>query len=125
MNIDHLIQALPHCKSTGTDQWHARCPAHDDHSPSLSIKSLSDGRILIHCHAGCGAEEILEAIGMDMSDLFPPDDHYRSLHRRSAGPSIASLVLSIGSAAIAEGKRLTESEKQEMRTAFIATQRSA
>lgn len=45
------------------------CPAHDDTNPSLSIKQEGD-KILLHCHAGCQTEEILEAIGLEMTDLF-------------------------------------------------------
>lgn len=39
----------------------ARCPAHDDRTPSLSIKAGEGGRLLLRCFAGCGFEEILEA----------------------------------------------------------------
>jgi hypothetical protein len=49
----------------------ARCPAHDDHSPSLSIGVGKDGRILLHCWAGCGTKAILAALGMSWSDVFP------------------------------------------------------
>jgi AAA domain len=38
---------------TGQNQWQARCPFHDDTSPSLSISNGEDGRVLVHCHAGC------------------------------------------------------------------------
>jgi hypothetical protein len=31
----------------------ARCPAHNDRNPSLSIREAADGKILIKCHAGC------------------------------------------------------------------------
>ena len=33
--------------------WMARCPAHDDSTPSMSIKEIGDGKLLVHCHAGC------------------------------------------------------------------------
>lgn len=49
--------------------WQARCPAHDDRNPSLSI-SERNGKILLCCHAGCSVESILEALGLTMSDLF-------------------------------------------------------
>jgi len=39
----------------------ARCPAHDDRNPSLSI-SQSDGRVLVHCHAGCSQQAVIEAL---------------------------------------------------------------
>jgi hypothetical protein len=49
----------------------ANCPAHGDRNPSLSIDQGSDGRILLHCHAGCSAQAVVGALGLSMSDLFP------------------------------------------------------
>jgi putative DNA primase/helicase len=43
-------------------QWQARCPAHDDHNPSLSICESGDGRILVHCHAGCEQSAVIDAL---------------------------------------------------------------
>jgi len=51
--------------------WKARCPAHDDKNPSLSIDQGEDGRVLLHCHAGCKTEAVLEALGLSMRDLSP------------------------------------------------------
>ncbi len=33
--------------------WMARCPAHDDRKPSLSIREGDHGKVLVCCHAGC------------------------------------------------------------------------
>jgi len=35
------------------EQWMAPCPAHEDTDPSLSIRNADDGKVLVHCHAGC------------------------------------------------------------------------
>ena len=61
----------------------AKCPAHEDKTPSLSITEGDDGRALVHCHAGCKTEAIVAAIGLTMSDLMPP----RSASGRSGTPS--------------------------------------
>jgi putative DNA primase/helicase len=46
------------------------CPAHDDrNSPSLSLKA-ENGRLLLHCFAGCHPEDIVSEIGLQMKDLF-------------------------------------------------------
>jgi hypothetical protein len=50
----------------------AKCPAHEDNNPSLSIGEGNDGRTLLHCHAGCTAEAICAAVGIRPSDLFTP-----------------------------------------------------
>lgn len=65
---------------TSKDRWQARCPAHDDKGPSLSIRETDDGRVLVHCFAGCSVHEIAQAVGLELSDLFPPGadgQHYR------------------------------------------------
>lgn len=49
-----------------------RCPAHDDRSPSLSVAEGDDGRVLIHCFAGCTAEQVTAALGLTLADLMPP-----------------------------------------------------
>ena len=48
-------------------QWHgsygtARCPAHDDRRPSLSVSDGLDGRVLVHCHAGCDQGAVWDAL---------------------------------------------------------------
>jgi len=48
----------------------ACCPAHTDKNPSLSIKETQDGDVLLHCFSGCGVDDVLAALGLEMSDLF-------------------------------------------------------
>jgi hypothetical protein len=55
------------------DRWTARCPAHDDRTPSLSIGEGDDGRALLKCHKGCETEEIVREAGLSMRDLFSDD----------------------------------------------------
>jgi hypothetical protein len=52
--------------------WQAKCPAHDNHVPSLSISEGKDGRVLLYCHAGCALNDIVAALGIAKEDLFPP-----------------------------------------------------
>lgn len=44
--------------------WISRCPAHDDHTPSLSVNVGHTGQVLLHCHAGCAYESILAALNL-------------------------------------------------------------
>lgn len=69
--IDTIIEKLHGVKKTGPDSWTGLCPAHDDTRPSLSIKLADDGRILLFCHAGCTCREIMAALDLPMSILFP------------------------------------------------------
>lgn len=51
--------------------WSSRCPAHNDKSPSLSIREGDDQKILLRCFAGCTIEEICSALQIQKRDLFP------------------------------------------------------
>jgi putative DNA primase/helicase len=58
-SAEALAKALGGCRAGRA--WQARCPAHDDRHPSLSI-ALSDGKILVRCHAGCSQAEVIAAL---------------------------------------------------------------
>lgn len=72
-----LLSRLDNPRQIGPDRWQARCPAHEDRTPSLSIRLTTD-RLLIHCWAGCGADDILAAVGLNWSDLF--SDRWQAAH---------------------------------------------
>jgi len=72
MSADTLLSLVSKVKRTKPGSWLACCPAHDDKNPSLSIRETADGRVLVHCFAGCAVHEIVSAVGLDTSDLFPP-----------------------------------------------------
>src|SRR5258708_5215599 len=44
------------------DGYMVCCPAHDDRTPSLSVRDGSDGRILVRCHAGCEQAVVIGAL---------------------------------------------------------------
>jgi hypothetical protein len=71
MNAAEFLSRLEKVKRTAEGEWVARCPAHDDKSPSLAVKEADDGRILVHCFAGCSFESVCGASGVDIADLFP------------------------------------------------------
>lgn len=49
----------------------AQCPAHEDRNASLSLGGRKDGTgTVLHCHAGCHTDVVLEALGMSAADLF-------------------------------------------------------
>ncbi len=52
----------------------ARCPAHGDKAPSLSISQTSDGKILVNCFAGCAYDDICSALNIHPADLFPREN---------------------------------------------------
>ena len=70
MIADKLISLLDGVTETGRDRWIACCPSHEDRSPSLAIREAEDS-LLIYCHAGCSSYEIVSAVGLELSDLYP------------------------------------------------------
>jgi hypothetical protein len=93
MSAATLLDRLHGVRQTGPYRWLARCPAHEDRSPSLSIRELDDGTILIKDFGGCGAADVVAAVGLTLADLFPrrPSDHCRR-PSHSRIPALDALV---------------------------------
>ena len=94
MSAELLLSRLTKVRGRGPGQWSAQCPAHEDKGPSLSIKELPDGRVLLHCFAGCSVEDVVAAAGIDVADLFPPRESVGTpLQRRRLLPASQALEL--------------------------------
>jgi putative DNA primase/helicase len=78
------------------DGYAARCPAHEDREPSLSLTEGDNGRVLLHCHAGCPFEEIIAALGLKAQDVtgqhVPTNRETRYEIRSTIGVLIATHV---------------------------------
>ena len=121
MNKTELLLArLTFVKPSGAGKWIARCPAHNDRTPSLKITEVHDGRILIHCHSGCGANAILDAIGMKFDDLFP-EDSFKPLWRDKHKLEHHEVVLAIANADRENGVKLSKQDLEIERRAFLAS----
>lgn len=68
---DKLLSRLQRVKRTGPGRWIASCPTREDRHPSLAIRELDDGRVLVHDFGGEDVASILAAVGLDIRDLFP------------------------------------------------------
>jgi len=69
--VADILARLEGVRPCGPDKWEARCPAHDDQHASLSVGRGEGGRVLLHCHAGCGPIAVVQALGLRLSALFP------------------------------------------------------
>jgi len=105
--VDHFDKV----RETGKDSWVACCPAHDDKSPSLSIRDTSD-KILIHCFAGCDINTILGNVGLEVADIF----HTQRI-RRLPDIELERLVVEIGDCDLKAGRRLSDEDKERYRQA--------
>ena len=68
MTIEDLLPRLEAVRRSSRG-YHARCPAHSDRTPSLSIRDGERG-LLVKCWAGCSLPEICVALGIEQRDLF-------------------------------------------------------
>jgi hypothetical protein len=109
MTADTLLSRLDKAKTTGPGRWVACCPAHQDKRPSLHIKECDDGRVLVHCFTGCSVGDILAAVGLEFSDLFPEkldlSDHHKPAERAPfpAKDVLKTLAMEASIVAVAAG----------------------
>lgn len=127
MSVDHLLSRLTKVKRSGNDQWMACCPAHDDRSPSLSIKDAGNGKILVNCLAGCSALDVLGAVGMDWNDVMPEKaiSHYEAPVRQRVYPSDAlraiqfeARIVIATAFALHKGEKLPQSDLDRLKVSM-------
>lgn len=116
--IDLVLSRLDKVKAVGAGKWKACCPAHDDRDPSLSIREAEDGKVLLHCWAGCDTDSITAAIGLSIRDLFP--NNSQRLVRR--GPSKAAqqfeaVIISVAIEQVRLGKQLSPTDLERFELA--------
>lgn len=73
MSLEIILSRLNKVRKSSNNSWMACCPAHDDNTPSFSIKDNGNGKLLFNCLAGCANEDILGALGMDWADIMSPN----------------------------------------------------
>ena len=120
--IDKILPLLHKVKKTKPNQWVACCPAHKDKSPSLSVRNIEDDRLLLHCFGGCSTPEILAALGLEISDLFPEKEshHGKPITRPFPAADILralafeTTVVAVAGAALLSGKSLTEADRARL-----------
>lgn len=116
--LEKVLNRLEKVKTTGRNKWMACCPAHDDRNPSLGIGEGNDGRVLLNCWAGCTAAEVVEAIGLELRDLFPDDGRYQGRPARK-GPSRQAIefersIVAVAAALKQRGETLDEKNEARL-----------
>lgn len=127
MPLPDLLNNLQKVKKTGPNRYIACCPAHPDKRPSLTISEKDDGMVLIKCWAGCGAADILAAVGLEFDALYPErqDDHRGKPQRRPWNPAdllqimaFEATVARLCAARTERGEILSDAERQRWNTAI-------
>jgi len=86
------------------------------------VRELDDGRVLLHCWGGCSVQEVLGALGLEFTDLYPESQlpgHGNQRERRPFSASDAlkciareSLYVAIVAGDLSRGEHLTERERE-------------
>ena len=109
-------------------------PAHADKTPSLAIRELPDGRILIHCFTGCSVDTRSVAIGLELFDLFPKILAPLVMRTLNIRPfpaadvlkslNLEALVVSAAARTILDGKTLNDDDQERLMTALRRIERA-
>jgi putative DNA primase/helicase len=95
MDLDSFLSRLEGVKRMPSG-YAARCPnpvhAHGDANPSLSVNQGKGQPIVVHCHAGCSADAIVEAMGLTFADLMGKPEVVASYEYRRADNTTAYVV---------------------------------
>lgn len=123
-NMEHILSRLQKVRGRN-GSYSACCPAHEDRSPSLTIRETPDGTILLHCFSGCSVNAIAEAVGVELTDLFPPEsEDYKAFDARNRKPvrpkfyasellraiSFEATVVAVAAHNLAAGKALSKTD---------------
>jgi len=130
MNVELLLSRLDGAKETQSGCWVARCPVHEDRSPSLSIRETDDGRVLVHCFAGCDVSDVLAAIGLSLPNLFPElmGEHFAPERRPFPATDVLrcvareALVVATSGAKLMAGEPFGQQERDRLMLAVARIQ---
>lgn len=122
MKAEALLSQCRKVRNTGNGTWVACCPSHEDKNPSMTVRELDDGRVLVHCFAGCSVEMILGAVGLTFDALFPdkPQEMARPLSRPFPAADVLLAVehelaiAAIIAADLARGKPIPEGTMERL-----------
>ena len=121
--IDNILNRLTKVKGRN-GAYTACCPAHTDKSPSLAIRELDDGRILMKCFADCSVQDIMGSIGMEIGDLFPDTNKdLPPVKRKYYATDLLRViefeawVVSVAAYSMSTGKQLSDIDRDRMKVA--------
>ena len=117
-----ILDRLEMVKQIKPDQWIARCPAHDDRTPSLAIRDRGD-KVVMHCFAGCSFDEVRAGLGLDRGAFFkrenamPSSRPGLSSRELDKALSIELLTAYVVARDLAEGEKVSQVDMERFATA--------
>lgn len=124
---EFLSRLVPYdLKQVGSNRYVARCPAHHEKTPSLSITVMDDGKTVAYCF-GCGADGIgiVESLGLKPSDLFPEGDdfnreeykHKKQIQFQRKQFMEDYRLIKLGESDLAKGKKFNDHDRKVFKEA--------
>jgi hypothetical protein len=116
-----VLDRLARVKLTRPSQYAAACPVClSKAGRPIAVRELDDGRTLLHAFCGCSTEDVLLALGLTLTDLYPqrlpgtgPAGGYASTHSKIPARDLLEVisaevsVVSIIAARMLDGKKPT------------------
>lgn len=131
MSAATLLSRLDKVRQTGQGRYLACCPAHEDKNPSLSVRELDDGRLLLHCFTGCDVHSVLSALNLSMADLFPdsgrmpqarPERHPFPAADVLRAVAFEALVVMMAASSLLAGEPFTAMDLERLTLAYTRLQ---
>jgi hypothetical protein len=124
LSAESFLSRCQGVKRLGEGRWICKCPAHADNHPSMNVREMPDGKTLVVCRAGCTQEEIIRAVDLHWSALFPAHDNTEGEYRREAAKFPArdvlealageALLVAVAAANIKAGVELTDADRERI-----------
>lgn len=120
--VDKLLARLERVRQTGPGRWIASSPTRADKHPSMTIRELDDGRVLLHDFGGDSVGEILDSLGMGYGNLFPERDGRHGKPEQRPFPAtdilraiaFEALVVATAGTALLAGHPFSEADRERL-----------
>ena len=125
LSVETLLSLCRNVRRTGNGRWLCSCPAHEDRHPSMNVREVEDGKVLVICRSGCSTQSILDALGLEWEALFPDKPAFaleRELRKFPASDVLTALadeamLVAVAASNLAQGVELTAEDRQRLITA--------
>ena len=121
--VNNILDRLDLVKESSNGRWRAKCPSHSSDASrkrTLSVGAADSGAVLLNCFVGCSAEQIVNAVGLELKDLFPRDDYIKNHNHRPRkdlraimnNAQHAATFVEVGARALLRGEQMAPDDKK-------------
>ncbi|MCP4284779.1 MAG: hypothetical protein GY792_10060 [Gammaproteobacteria bacterium] len=125
IDAETIAGGLRKAKRVSPGKYVACCPSHDDKTPSFSIQDAPNGKILVHCYAGCSQDSVLDAL-RNLGLWYRPSRHHTKRIRQQISKGQirhARMLLALAASENEQGIMHSEFERAQIRRAIRLVER--